>query len=90
MVREYDDIVLDYWRLPNVIYFVKMKIDDGLEGHDDVKLTLPSHLGAFNLSNGKRITNDFIKEKKGFYVKIIYYTDMDSLYTAKRILGCNR
>ena len=55
METEYDDNVLDYWRLPNGNYIVKLKKDDGLDGDNDVKNTLPSHLGAFILSNSKRI-----------------------------------
>ena len=53
METEYDENVLDYWRLPNGNYIVKLKKDDGLEEDNDVKNTLPSHLGAFILSNSK-------------------------------------
>ena len=48
---EYDENVLDYCKLPNGNYIVKLKKDDGLDGDNDVKTTLPSHLGAFILSN---------------------------------------
>ena len=51
METEYDENVLDYWRLPNGNYIVKLKKDDGLEGDNDVKNTVPSHVGAFILSN---------------------------------------
>ena len=51
MQTEYDETVLDYWRLPNGNYIVKLKNDDGLDGDNDVKHTLPSHLGVFKLSN---------------------------------------
>ena len=42
--------------------------------------TLPLHLGAFVLSNWKRIMNIFIHAINGFYTNDIYYTDTDSLY----------
>ena len=47
MQTEYDDNVIEYWKLPNGNYIVKMKKDDGLEGDNYVKKTLPSLLGAF-------------------------------------------
>ena len=56
-------------------------IDDaGLE--DEVKKlnTMPLHLGAFVLSNSKRIMNNFIHAINGFYTRVVYYTDTDSLY----------
>ena len=84
METEYDENVLDYWKLPNGIYIVKLKKDDGLEGDNDVENTLPSHLGAFILSNSKRIMNNFIREINGFYNNSIYYGDTDSLYIEKK------
>ena len=45
---------------------------------------LPSHLGAFILSNSKRIMNNFIREINRFYNNSIYYTDTDSLYIEKK------
>ena len=66
MEAEYDEKVLDYWRLPNGIYIVQFKRDDGLDGDNDVKNTLPSHLGAFKLGNSERILNNFIREINGF------------------------
>ena len=86
METEYDENVSDYWKLANGNYIVKLKKDDGLEGDNDVKNTLPSH---FILSNSKRIMNNFIREINGFYNNSIYYGDTDSLYI-KKILGCVR
>ena len=83
METEYVDNVLEYWRLPNETYIVKLKKDDGLEGDNDVKKTLPSHLGAFILSDSQRIMNHFIREIIGFYNNSIYYSDTDSSYTEK-------
>ena len=61
METEYDDSVLDYWKLPNGNYIVKLREDDGLDGDNDVTNTLRSQLGAFILSNSERIMNKFIK-----------------------------
>ena len=87
MKTEFDENVLDYWKLPNGNYIVKMKGDDGLDDDCDVKNTLPAVLGAFILSNSKRIMNNFIREINGFYNNSIYYTDCDSLYIEKKYWG---
>ena len=49
-----------------------MKKDDGLDDDSDMKNTLPAVLGAFILSNSKRIMNNFIRESNGFYNNSIY------------------
>ena len=79
METEYDENVLDYWKLPNGNYIVKLKEDDGLDGDNDVENTLPSHLGAFTLSYSKQIMNNFVREINGFYNNSLYYGDTDSL-----------
>ena len=79
MKTEFDGNVLDYWRLPNGNYIEKMKKDDGLDFDCDIKNTVPAVLGAFILSNSKRIMNNFIREITGFYNNSIYYGDTDSL-----------
>ena len=85
MQAEYDEKVLDYWRLPNGKYNVKMKKDDGLDDHDcGIKNTLPGQLGSFIFSNSKRIMNNFIREKIEYNNNNIYSTDADSLYIEKR------
>ena len=80
MQTEYDERVKDYWKISGINYIVKMIDDAGLE--DEVKKlnTMPLHLGAFVLSNGKRIMNNFIHAIDGFYTNDVYYTDTDSLY----------
>ena len=45
---------------------------------------MPAVLGAFILSNSKRIMNNFIREINGFYNNSIYYGDTDSLYIEKK------
>ena len=84
MKTEFDESVLDYWKLPNGNYLVKMKKEDGLDDDCDIKNTLPAVLGAFILSNSKRIMNNFIREINGFYNYSIYYGDTDSLYIEKK------
>ena len=81
---EFDEDVLDCWKLPNGNYIVKMKKDDGLDDDCDIKNTLPAVLGAFILANSRRIMNNFIREINGFYENNIYYTDTDSLYIEKK------
>ena len=63
-----------------VIFFVKLKDDVRLQ--DEVKKvnTLPLQLGAFVLSNSKRILNNFIHSINGCYTNDVYYTDTDCLY----------
>ena len=84
MKTEFDENVLDYWKLPNGNYIVKMKKDDGLDDDCDIKNTLPAVLGAFILANSRRIMNKFIKEINGFYENNVYYTGTDSLYIEKK------
>ena len=80
MQTEYDERVKDYWKISNIVYIVKMIDDPGLE--DEIKKinTMPLHVGAFVLSNSKRIMNNFIHAIDGFYTNDVYYTDTDSLY----------
>ena len=61
-----------------------MKEDDGLDDGCDNKNTLSPVLGAFILSNSKRIMKNFIREINGFYNISIYYGDTDSLYIEKK------
>ena len=85
MKTEFDENVLDYWRLSNGNYTVKMKKDDELDYDCDIKnLPLPAVLRAFILSNSRRIMNNFIREINVFYNISIYYGDTDSLYKKKK------
>ena len=47
MKLEYDENVLDYCKIPNENYIVKMKRDDGSDDDCDIKITLPVHLENF-------------------------------------------
>ena len=80
MMNNYDERVKYYWKISGNNYIVKMIDDAGLQ--DEVKKlnTMPLHLGAFVLSNSKRIMNNFIHAIDGFFTNDVFYTDTDSLY----------
>ena len=84
MMTEYDEQVKDYSKISGIKYIVKMIDDAGLQ--DEVKKLniMPLHLGAFVLSNSKRIMNNFIHAIHGFNTNDVYYTDTDSLYIEKK------
>ena len=90
MKTEFDENVIDYWKLPNGNYFVEMKKDDGLVDGCDIKNTQPAALAAFILKNSRQIMKELIREINGFYKNNPYYPDTDSLYIEKKILGCVR
>ena len=79
MKTEFDESVLDYWRLPNGKFIFKTTEDDGLGDDCDIENTLPAVLGAFILGNCRRIMNKFIKEKTGFPKNCIYNGQTNSL-----------
>ncbi len=83
---EYDGKVLCYWRLPNGIYIVKVKKDDGLDCDNDVKNMFPIQLGAFILSNTKWIMNIFTRDTDGFY-NIVFTMELPIHYMLKRNIG---
>ena len=84
MKTEFDENLLDCWKLPNGNYIVKMKKNDGLDNDCDIENTPPAVLGAFILSNSKRNMKNFIREINGFYISSINYADTDSLYIKKK------
>ena len=62
-------------------------IDDaGLENEVKKLNTMPLHLGAFVLSNSKRIMKNFPHTFNGFYTNDVHYTDTDSLYIENKHL----
>ena len=58
---DYDENVLDYWKLSNGKSIVKMKKDDDLDNDCGMENILPSHVGAIITCNSKRIMINFIK-----------------------------
>ena len=75
METEFDENLLEYWKLPNGTSIVKMKRDDAFDDDCDIKNTLPVVLGAFILRKSKRIMKIFIREINGF-IKIVYTTEI--------------
>ena len=49
MKTEFDENVLDYWKLPNGNFIVKMKKDDGLDDDCDIKKNSARGLRSFHL-----------------------------------------
>ena len=88
MQTEYDERVKDYWKISGINYIVKLIDDKRLE--DEVKKlnTLPLHLGAFVLSNCKRIMNNFLLAINGFYTNDVYYTNTIA-YILRTNIGIN-
>ena len=84
MMTEYDERVKDYWKTSGNNYIVKMIDDAGLEYEVKKLNTMPLHLGAFVLSNRKRIMNNFIHATNGFYTNDVYYGDTDRLYIGNK------
>ena len=73
MRTEYDERVKDYWKLPNGNYIVQLSLDEGIDTPVDNKNTMPSQLGAFILSNSKRIMNKFVEVIDGFKTNNVFY-----------------
>ena len=64
--------------------YSKIEKDDGLDGDNDVKNTLPSHLVTFFSNNSKGIMDHFIRDVNGFYNNSLCYGDTDSMYNGMR------
>ena len=80
MMTEYDERILDYQKINYGKCIVRTKDDAGLEDEVTKVNTMPLHLGAFVLSNSKRIMNNYIHALDGFYSNDVDYADTDSLY----------
>ena len=84
MMSEYGERVKDYWRRSHGNFCVKLIDNKRLE--DEVKKlnTMPLHLRAFVISNGKRVMHNFIHANNGFNTNDFYYGDTDSSYLEKK------
>ena len=80
MISDYDEKIRDYSKQGYGYYLVKKVDDAGLGDKIEKIYTKLLHLGAFVLSNSKRIKNNFIHTINGFHTNDVYYTDTDSLY----------
>ena len=87
MHTEYDDNLLDYWKLAKGNYTLKLKKDDGLDGDNDVKDTKPSHLRSFFLDNSQKFMKNFVREIGDFYNSNLYYGDTESICIGKKVLN---
>ena len=54
-MTEYDERVKDYWKISLINYIFRIIDDAGLEDQIKKLNTMPLHLGAFVLSNSKRL-----------------------------------
>ena len=74
MPENFDDKAKEWFPLKNGNLKIKLEDDQGVDDYDKAKSvnTMPSHFGSIFLSHGKRLMNDVIKQKGGFYKKSIY------------------
>ena len=84
MGTEYDERVKVCWKLPNGEYIVQLSFDEGDDTPVDNKNPMPSQLGAFILSNSKRIMNNSVEVTDGFKTNNVFYQDTDSLYIEEK------
>ena len=87
MMSEYVERVKHYWRISHGNYIGKIFDDAGLEDEVEKVKNMPLHLGAFVLSNSKRLLKNFIHALYVFYTHDVYYTDTDSLYIENKHWG---
>ena len=80
MFSEYEESVREYWSIGNGKYIIKLAQDESKEESDNKANVTPLHLGAFVLSNSKRIMKNFVGAMTVFQTNDIYYTDIDLLY----------
>ena len=79
-MTEYDERVEGFWKISNGDFIDKMTDDKGLEDQVKNLNKTPIHLGAFVLSNSKRVLKKFIHATSGFSRNVLNFTDTDSLY----------
>ena len=88
MLSQCDERVKEYWKISQGIYIVKMVDDKGLEDEVEKLITMPLHLGAFVLSNSKRIMNNFIHAINGLYTND-FIIQLRIAYILKINIGIN-
>ena len=67
MMTEYHERIKDYWKISGFFYIDKMIDDAGSEDEVEKLNTMPLHLGAFALSNSKRIMSNFMHAINALY-----------------------
>ena len=75
--KKIDERVKEYWELLDSSFVGKREPDEGADNSQlNESNTMPSHPGAFVLSNSKRILNGFMRID-GLYPNNVYYEDTD-------------
>ena len=82
MKTKFDENVLDYWKIPNENFILKIEKDDGLDDGCDIENILPAQFGTFILGNSKRIMNNFITEITVFTITT-YTMELPTVYIMK-------
>ena len=88
MLTEKDEKFKGYWIIGIGKYMVKLAKAEGKENDNNKANVVLLHLGAFVLSNGQRIMNNFVEANDGFKSNDLYYGDTGSLYFENR--HCNK
>ena len=86
---EYDERVKEYWKISGINYIVKMTDDPGLEDEVNKINTMPLHLGAFVLSNSKKIYEQFYYTLLMDFIQTMFITQTPIHYTLKTNIGIN-
>ena len=78
MKENFDDRVKEWFPLRNNKFIVKLEDDEGVDNFDRAKLvnTMTSHFGSSILSHSKRLMNDVFREINGFFLVIIFTTEI--------------
>ena len=65
---------------------VEIEDDEGVDDSDKAESinSKPFQFGSYILSHSKRMMNDVIQQKVGFYNNSFYHTDTDSRYIHKK------
>ena len=79
-MTEYDERILDSYKISYGKYIVKLKDDEGIEYEVKKVDTISLQLAVFILSNSKRILNNFIHAIDGVFTIDVFNGDTDSLY----------
>ena len=87
-MTEYDERVKDYWKISIINYIFRIIDDAGLEDQIKKLITMPLHLGAFVLSNSKRIMNNFLHVLTDF-IQMAFFIQTLMVYILRTNIGIN-
>ena len=85
MREKFFDWVKEWFHLKNGNLIVKSEDDKCVDEYDNAKSVniMHSYFGSYIVCRTKRLMNDVIKQRGGFYNNSTYYTNTDSLYIPK-------